>query len=354
VAIVVLVAMSRRFVLARSSRLRHPAGIPIETPLLVPSFSSKGFGMVSQDQPGEGEVLVSEAKRIFEVASEFLFESMLLSAYDLYHDHIPQPIHAITETTIVDSGGYETSVLQDLSATFVQVAGTKEWDENKHREVLDAWPDHIPAMFVSYDDAALRLPLQSQIENARSMSGRYRSQMATFLVKPDTSETNYVSVPQIVAHAEELDSFDVIGLTEKELGRSFMERMVHIAQIRRALNQAELDIPIHIFGSLDPISVSLYFLVGAEIFDGLSWLRYGYYQGSAVYRHNFAVNTIGIHRTDDFIKMKTVQDNLSYLANLANDMRRFLNDNDFSVFGSNEHMLREAFDLVRTRIEEVA
>ncbi len=93
--------------------------------------------------------------------------------------------------------------------------------------------------------------------------------------------------------------------------------------------------------------------MGAEIFDGLTWLRYGYYQGNAVYRHNAAVHTIGIHRKDDFVKLKTMQDNLSFLSNLGYAMRRFLNDRDFSVFGSNSRVLTEAFDLVRTEVGEV-
>jgi hypothetical protein len=337
--------------LARSTTMRHPFGSDIRTPLLVPSFSSKGFGVLPEEQPGGGEILVSEAKAILEAASELIFESMLISAYDIYHKHIPQPSSATTEITIVDSGGYETSGMQDLSATFISPPDASgDWDEQKYRQVLDGWPDHIPAVLVNYDHPSVRLPLLEQIDNARSLLGDYRSHLRAFLIKPETEEDNYVDVPGVIARVRELSDFDIIGLTEKELGNSFISRMEHVAKIRLALDEEEISVPLHIFGSLDPLSVSLYFLSGAEIFDGLSWLRYAYYQGGAVYRHNYAANTIGIDRTDDHVRMRTIQDNLSYLTDLANDMRRFLIDEDYSKFGANEDVLRDSFDLLRTRV----
>ena len=93
--------------LARTTTLIHPSGERLETPLLVPSFSSKGFGT---DASG-----ASEVRRILSIAEEYLTESMLVSAYDIYHDHVGLPMSALTNIVLVDSGGYETSDLHDLS-----------------------------------------------------------------------------------------------------------------------------------------------------------------------------------------------------------------------------------------------
>lgn len=87
--------------------------------------------------------------------------------------------------------------------------------------------------------------------------------------------------------------FHALGVTEKELGGNFKERMINIARIRKALNGVGLEnMPIHIFGSLDTVSTPLYFVAGADIFDGLTWLRFAYYKGMTIYRQNYARSSL--------------------------------------------------------------
>ena len=342
--------------IARSSQLRHPSGITIETPMLIPSFSSKGFGISKKKLPGGEAVECSEIAKILTAASEFLTDSMLLSAYDIYYQYVPMPENAIPDITIVDSGGYETSDLQDLSCTFVHPVECREWDEKKHSEILAKWPEHIPAVFVSYDKASLRIPLLDQISMAIDLFKDHRAHLTTILIKPETRDQKYIQTENVIAHAERFRHFDMVGVTEKELEGSCLKRMEVIARIRLALDDAGVKAPIHVFGSLDPISVPLYFLAGAEVFDGLTWLRFGYGSGCAMYRNNFAAKRreIGIHRRDDFVKLKTMQDNLGFLTELTNRMRRFLNDTDYAKFGQNENIFREAFDLLKTKVRRIS
>jgi hypothetical protein len=328
-------------VLARTSTLEHPFGIEIPTPILIPSFSSKGFGFDSKGR--------SEMQRVFETASEFLTDALLLSAYDVYYKHVDPPTSAITEITFVDSGGYETSDLLDLSETFVTQLSSNEWDQSKLAEVHASWPEHVPAVFISYDSQSKRLSLSEQINAATRLFAGAGTHLTALLIKPETTDARYIDIHSIVAGARALKAFDVIGLTEKELGNSFATRMENIAKLRVALDDEHIAAPIHIFGSLDPISVCLYFVAGAEIFDGLTWLKYGYLSGSAVYRHNFAALTIGIHRRDDFVKLKTLQDNLNYLSNLRIQMMRFLNDADFAQLGAIGDVVRQGYELLRSK-----
>ena len=336
--------------LARNSKLRHPSGLTIETPLLIPSFSSKGFGIGKRRQQGGGEAEVSEVSEVLVAASEFLTDSMLVSAYDIYYGYIPFPENAITEITFIDSGGYETSDLQDLSATFAQKVDSRDWDSERYEDVVARWPKHVPAVLVSFDTGALWQSHEEQIESARTLFGKNHSHLNDFLIKPETKDQKYVQISKIVSHAEDLGAFHIIGMTEKELGDSCLKRMENIYKIRSALDEAGVSAPIHIFGSLDPITVPLYFMAGAEIFDGLTWLRYGYYNGMAIYRHNFAARAIGIDRRDDFVKLKALQDNLGFLRDLTNQMRRFLNDGDFSKFSPNGQMIRDAVDLLQSKV----
>ncbi len=334
-----------QFMLARSTKLHHPLGVTVETPLLIPSFSSKGFGMSKEKG--------SEIKEIFTVASEYLADTMLISAYDIYYGHLDPIESAITELIFVDSGGYEISDLQDLSAIYRQPVHPENWTEEKLRQVLDGWPEHVPAVFVSYDAPDLRRPLGEQIEDALRLFSGYRNQLHTLLIKPEAQRQVYIQEKNVIACADELRAFDIIAFTEKELGNSILKRMMNIAQIRLAMDDARVNVPIHVYGSLDPITSALYFLSGAELFDGLTWCRFGYAEGFACYQHNYGARKIGIHRTDDFVKAKTFQDNLSYLVELPNQMRKYLLEADYDKFEHNAVLLRDSFELLRTRIGRI-
>jgi hypothetical protein len=214
----------------------------------------------------------------------------------------------------------------------------------------DSWPDHIPAIFVSFDHPRLHRSLQDQIGAAKTLFARYSQHLHTILIKPETKDQQKVQVRNIIARVGELGAFDIVGFTEKELGSSILDRMTNIAEIRLAMDKAGINIPIHVYGSLDPITSALYFLAGAEIFDGLTWLRYGYLEGSACYHQNYGARKIGIHRTDDFVKAKTMQENLSYLSELTYQMRTFLLDLDFKMFKGNATLMCDCFDKLRTKI----
>lgn len=332
--------------LARSTKIHHPMGNTLETPILVPSFSSKGFGV---NKGGESEI-----KGIFKVASEYMTDTMLVSAYDLHYGHLDKIQSAITEVTIVDSGGYEISDTQDLSAVYRQPVDPEDWTEVELKAVLDNWPKGVPAVFVTYDKPDRRLSLSRQVENGRRLFRDYPDQLHTLLIKPETETQDYVQVKNVIAGIEELRGFNIIGFTEKELGNSILKRMLNIASIRLCMDDAKIPAPIHIYGSLDPITSALYFLAGAEIFDGLTWLRYGYMDGLACYSHNYGARKVGIDRKDDFIKAKTIQDNLGYLNELSNQMKKFLLDGDFNKFGANAEILRNSFELLRTKNARVS
>jgi len=116
--------------LARSTQIRHPLGVTLHTPLLVPSFSSKALGF---NKGGK-----SELRKVFDLASSGLTDIMLVSAFDLAYGHLEPIARAITEVVIIDSGGYEVSDFQDFSAIFWEPARLREavgWSEERLCEV---------------------------------------------------------------------------------------------------------------------------------------------------------------------------------------------------------------------------
>jgi hypothetical protein len=116
------------------------------------------------------------------------------------------------------------------------------------------------------------------------------------------------------------------------------------------MDEAEIKAPIHIFGSLDPITSVLYFIAGAEIFDGLTWVRYSYYQGRAIYYHNYAAILNALHERDDMVKARSLVDNIYYLRNLQTQMERFIYNESFAVFGENAALFESANEMLLARM----
>ena len=56
-------------------------------------------------------------------------------------------------------------------------------------------------------------------------------------------------------------------------GDSLVKRCSAVVMLRDAMGDAGLDAPIHIFGAINPMEVLTYFFCGADVFDGLNWLR---------------------------------------------------------------------------------
>jgi hypothetical protein len=174
-------------------------GRVLRTPLLVPSFSSKGFAF-GRDEDGN---IVSEAGYLLRTASEFLSDSVLVSAFDVHHGHIPPLARPITSITILDSGGYETSDVQDLSALRVDAASSLPWDIETYRNFLADWPDEIPSIVVSYDDKRDRKSIPLQIEAARELFTVVRGrQLTTFLIKPERAEHEFLDMDSVIAQVK--------------------------------------------------------------------------------------------------------------------------------------------------------
>ena len=110
-----------------------------------------------------------------------------------------------------------------------------------------------------------------------------------------------------------------------------------IKLIRALLNEKNLNIPIHIFGCLDPLSVITFFLSGADIFDGLSWLRFGFKNGLAIYLSNYALLNEDWTFQEKRERIKAWIWNISELGRLQNRMRKFCTSFDINEFELEEH-----------------
>jgi hypothetical protein len=312
------------------------AGTLIRTPIVVPSFSSKGFPKVQE---------------ILGVCQEVLTDSLMVSAYDISKGLVTLPDITV-DALLVDSGGYESSKDVELSDLGYTAHTPDSWSREDYRRTLTGLTTLSPTIAVCYDHPHERCSIAEQIERAKEDLHPLKGFAKELLLKPVSNRSYRVDCDEIVSHVHAYADFDVLGLTEKELGNSLLDRMTNVAIIRRALRSAEIDIPMHVFGSLDPISSPLYFLAGADIFDGLSWLRFAFVDGIAIYKHNYGALQLGIAAKDHLVDAEPWGHNIRYLMSLTLDMRQFLHKGDYSVFGAHADFFKNCYETVAESVGE--
>lgn len=309
-----------------------------ETPLFVPSFSSK-LGMNLSDT--------------FKIVSDAIMDTYLVSAFDLHHGFIDTEIlNEPPDILFLDSGGYETNEEKanpkELTKEF-KPDPQKDWKLEYYQGLLKDIEFQGPTAVVSYDHAELRQPLEDQVKNARSFFSSLNGVARELLIKPTSKERYHLDVDEICSKAHLLADFDIIGITDKELGPSLHSRMENIYKIRKALNKLSLDKPIHIFGSLDTVTSPLYFLCGADIFDGLTWLKFAFYEGHTIYMPTISALRERSTEKDYLMEKKVLYDNINELSKIQLKLRAFLKDekHEYDVFGHHK-------DLFKTLIESIS
>jgi hypothetical protein len=318
--------------------------------MLVPSFSSKVSPKLDQ---------------LVELAAEFITEQVLVSAYDIYHKKL-KIIPTFASLIFLDSGGYECSEQADLSEIGYSSAEPekglkkaakqqKKWREEEYCAVVTTWATNLEGshiVIVSYDHPDKRQPVHEQIASAERLLSQRDDIMKEILVKPDKKENLYLNIEEIILNIKLLQVFDIVGVTEKELGKSVLERMVNIARIRLAMEKEGFTRPLHIFGSLDPLSTPLYFASGADIFDGLTWLRYSFVDGYGVYWQNIAARKWPSAPISAVLR-KNMIDNYYYLIELRDQMTTFVHDGDFRNFDKNAKTIKKVYRSLESKLSRM-
>jgi len=308
----------------------------IETPLLVPAFSSRADPHI---------------QTILKFAKPYIVDPILISAYDVYCKRSLKNITS-PKAIFLDSGGYECSRRFDISEVYYLKDKPKKWNIKLYGEVLNFWPHNIPTIAICYDYNKKGMSINKQISSAKNFfKGKFYF-LSDILLKPENNEElAIIEVDSVINQIDSLRDFDVIGFTEKEIGDSVLDRMTNIAKLRIAMRKANMNKPIHIFGSLDPISAPLYFISGADIFDSLTWIRFSYYKGMAIYQNNYAVLKQYLEYKTKRLICQYYVDNINSLKSLQMQMKKYIStDGNFKVFESNSDSIERACQALKTRI----
>jgi hypothetical protein len=329
--------------LARRSRLTLPDGTGLGTPLLIPSISSRGFGF------DRGKSKVGES---LEYAETFLKDAVLISAYDIAHGHLPKLAglrkfpsrlpYSAPRVLFIDSGTYESRADLDIAEGRVVSHGAKPWSRSAHAKCIEEKVDkRLPVIVVNYDDYG---DIDRQVAHGASFFAKHPTFLHDFLIKP-AKAGEYIDSDSVLAIVNALAGFHLIGFTEKELGPTLLERMVTIAKVREGLDAANNSAPIHVFGSLDPVLTPLYFVAGAEVFDGLAWLYLANRDGVWLYGDQRAALDRNWRHHERQRWAVRLQSNLTMLENLQSALGRFISTGgNWSTLEPHASITEEAFD----------
>lgn len=241
-----------------------------DLPLFVYSYSSRGF----PDFPARF------------AATRDLAPVHLVSLYDLRHGLTSDVTERDTAhrggLRFLDSGLFETVAPPDVWEHDAPTAKS-EWSRALYVETanLSAHPGDV---LVSFDDYALSLaeqiqsswPLYDQITVPDIRRG--------LLVHP-----NGIPPSELVTTVQTLaPTLDLLGVTEKDIGPPWFEAVTYLRELRRELDTAfNRYVPLHVFGCLDPQTIPYLFFAGADVFDGLAWMRYYFHDRHTYYAKEY-------------------------------------------------------------------
>jgi hypothetical protein len=355
--------------LARRSFLEHPQVGRIELPLLVPAFSSKGFGFRTAAR-GPSKRIYSDIAYDLESFGRQPSAAVLVSAYDLFFGHFDAPkLHAkpkdyLRNSTVVflDSGGYELiSHFDSTEARIFPYTARPGYGLAQYEAILEDLTTHksaLPLAIANFDYGMTGKPLRKQISTARTLFNKYPHCLSDLIIKPWQPRGTVVE-PSDLSRSDlrELRGFHIIGVTEKDLGRDTFDRLRRVAELRYRLTDAGITAPIHVWGGLDPLLSPLFFFAGAEILDGVSWMRYAYQNGVAMERQSSAIlKEIGVTASQQFMHACAALDNLTFLNGLTIALQQWVDfdGNDFNMFHTEvKQKLQVAYIAMKTRIKEL-
>jgi hypothetical protein len=282
--------------LARSRRI-DLVGKQIETPLLVPSISSKAVGPIEVRNVRGKPHLVAASTVHTDTLVRAIDEAVLISGYDVhfgflsdvkaFRNGFADSVYAIPGTLFIDSGWYEKSVGPAAGQWYYEVGPAEQFGQSDYVDLVDSLDSELKAVLVSWDGREGSRDgngtYAQQIESAQALFSRWERFSSDILLKPERHRLNHDFDDLPAGTAARLRAFNIVGVTEKELGEKILDRVKAIARFRRILDEVGVAAPIHVFGGLDPLSTPLYFAAGAEIFDGLTWLRYAFRDGMSIH-----------------------------------------------------------------------
>ncbi len=302
---------------------RNVEKVDVGTPLIVPSFSSCGFPQVAN---------------IYDLMKDKLYGVCLVSALDIASRRIPTDVTTDVNLVLVDSGMYEARNTASRQIDDCLLEPNSDWVRQQYLAIAGCIDSGANAILVNYDGIE---SIEQQIKQASEDFSHAPHAASDFLVKPE-SPSRLVNVARLAEHTNELEQFNVVGITAREAGDSLAQRCRTIIMLRDALSDAGLNLPIHVFGAITPLEVLTYSFCGADIFDGLSWLRLRFSQNGSTVIEEAAFDLDMSRLTDFELRAMEWLNNLRCLYRLQESLRRYSMSKDLDELAQDFPSARKA------------
>jgi len=229
----------------------------IITPAYIPSLSSR-------HTPG------------FEPLFELLWPDIplnmtLVSGFDAKSDIVSDAVSKGARGTrklYLDTGSFEKKTCQTT--------------DEERRDYLSI-VHRISPDIVAIPDCTPQEDMDSSIDNQLTEMKRFTDNLKvpsalTLLFRMDGRWIAELALGRLVdAPAFKSMPPNVVGVIEEELGTSVLNRINALQALRNKLDGNGLrNVLIHVFGCSEPVSMALYSVAGADLFDGTGWYRYAY------------------------------------------------------------------------------
>ena len=316
---------------AQSREIRK---VEVPTPLIVPSFSSRGFPQLT-------ELWAEFRHRLYGVA--------LISSFDIEERLIPADAPETVNLTFFDSGQYETNgQFVNFSGRHVPVSSAS-WTRDRHRKTLAAIDKTANIVLVNFDRPGA---IGDQLASALQDFSLVPSAATDFLLKPEP-QTELVNVAKLSTYSRDLGQFDVIGITAREAGSALLARCSSIVMLRNTLTDAGLDLPIHVFGAITPKEVLTYYFCGADIFDGLNWLRQAFRDHGTIPIEEAVFEAMKWKKAETDLFEAERTHNLRILYRLQEALRQYSDTGDMESLAEEFPAAREAAMLAEIAGSEI-
>ena len=227
------------------------SGKTFETPFFFPSIST-----IKADL---------SILKYFDLIKKVGYNGFLISAYDILKSEkkgiLLKNISDSTKNTIffLDNGMYEAFWYND-----------KNWKFEDFKSILEkVSPDLCFSFDVFWnDDKNKEKHIEETITNIAKTASIQKTGSTVPIIHSTPKLFSYMT-RKIVDYINP----EIVAVPERELGSDIIERCQTIKTIRNELNKTNRKIPIHILGTGNPISMLIYTLCGADMYDGLEWFN---------------------------------------------------------------------------------
>ena len=271
--------------------------------------------------------------------------SILLSLYDLKYiydmNSIVNILKKFNGEIFLDSGTFEYENNFNQNDIYYYDYKRKTWNYNKFISTLNKLKLNDSKYFiVNFDD---RNTLDIQISKSIQFFNQFDKNIhKVLLVHPYNQYWDKTIIFDLISYINKtIESFYILGVTEKEIGARLIDKIININLLRKNLdNISNKYIPIHIFGCGDPKNIILLFFAGADIFDGLSWLRFYFKEKSSHYNIEFEYDKIQYKKLNSDLILHNIQ----YLSNLVNELNYTINSQNFDKFNQEFNFVKNVLE----------